>query len=216
LCLSSGNADGLGVLRKAELTNSLDVLGIHPDKRWIFDHPELQDNITILWDANVIADVINPYILNWNIDTILTFDPEGVSSHPNHKSLPYGVQTLIKTLSQTSSNPPHLFTLVTVPLIAKYVGILGSPIGKIVIYIFLVTQKLEFFVMDILAKFYPKLSTNKTRGVHSISFFVSGYWEYLRALQAMQAHKSQLVWFRWLYVAFSKYMWVNVWIEMKV
>lgn len=39
LCLSSGNADGLGAIRKAELTNSLDVLGIHRDKRWIFDHP---------------------------------------------------------------------------------------------------------------------------------------------------------------------------------
>ena len=39
LCLSSGNADGLGVIRKAELTNSLDILGIHPGKRWIFDHP---------------------------------------------------------------------------------------------------------------------------------------------------------------------------------
>ena len=99
----------------------------------------------------------------------------------------------------------------TVPLAAKYVGILGPPIGKVVIYISLVTQK----VMDILANFYPKLSTNKTRDVQSVSFFVSGYWEYLKALQAMQAHKSQLVWFRWLYVAFSKYMWVNAWIEMK-
>jgi N-acetylglucosaminylphosphatidylinositol deacetylase len=38
LCLSSGNADGLGVIREAELTDSLDVLGIDRDKRWIFDH----------------------------------------------------------------------------------------------------------------------------------------------------------------------------------
>ena len=39
LCLSSGNADGLGVIREAELANSLDVLGIDRDKRWMFDHP---------------------------------------------------------------------------------------------------------------------------------------------------------------------------------
>jgi len=39
LCLSSGNADGLGETRKAELSNSLDVLGIHRDKRRIVDHP---------------------------------------------------------------------------------------------------------------------------------------------------------------------------------
>lgn len=39
LCLSSGNADGLGEIRKSELTSSLDVLGVHRDKRWVFDHP---------------------------------------------------------------------------------------------------------------------------------------------------------------------------------
>lgn len=39
LCLSSGNADGLGETRKVELRNSLDVLGIHREKRWTVDHP---------------------------------------------------------------------------------------------------------------------------------------------------------------------------------
>jgi len=102
---------------------------------------------------------------------------------------------------------------VTVPLAAKYVGILGPLIGKVVIYTFLVIQRLEPFVMNILTDFYPEpFAANKTQ---SLSVFVSGYWEYLKALQAMQAHKSQLVWFRWLYVAFSKYMWVNALVEMK-
>ncbi|KAF8814674.1 N-acetylglucosaminylphosphatidylinositoldeacety la se [Phlegmacium glaucopus] len=215
LCLSSGNADGLGETRKGELRNSLSILGIDHNKQWIVDHPELQDNITMLWDASIIADVIKPFVLNWNINTILTFDPEGVSSHPNHKSLPFGAQTLIKTLSQTSSNPPRLFTLVTVPLAAKYISILGPLIGKVVIYSFLVIQKLEPFVMNIFPTFYPELAANKTHTAQSLPLFISGYWEYLRALQAMQAHRSQLVWFRWLYVAFSKYMWVNAWVEMK-
>lgn len=39
LCLSSGNADGLGETRKTELKNSLEVFGIHRDKRWVIDHP---------------------------------------------------------------------------------------------------------------------------------------------------------------------------------
>jgi N-acetylglucosaminylphosphatidylinositol deacetylase len=46
--------------------------------------------------------------------------------------------------------------------------------------------------------------------------FVSGAKEYLSALRAMQAHRSQLVGFRWLYLAFSRYMWVNEWVEVKV
>lgn len=123
---------------------------------------------------------------------------------------------LIKTLSQTSSNPPRLFTLVTVPLVIKYVSILGPLVGKVVIYSFLVTRKLEFLVMNMLARCCFQLAANKMEGAQSLPLFVSGYQEYLKALQAMQAHKSQLVWFRWLYVAFSKYMWVNTWIEMKV
>jgi N-acetylglucosaminylphosphatidylinositol deacetylase len=39
----------------------------------------------------------------------------------------------------------------------------------------------------------------------------SGYWQ---ALKAMMQHRSQLVWFRWLYVAFSKYMWSNRLVEV--
>lgn len=39
LCLSVGNADGLGVVRRKELEDSLDVLGIHQGRRWVLDHP---------------------------------------------------------------------------------------------------------------------------------------------------------------------------------
>lgn len=39
LCLSVGNADGLGNTRREELFRSLDVLGVDADKRWIVDHP---------------------------------------------------------------------------------------------------------------------------------------------------------------------------------
>ena len=39
LCLSTGNADGLGNIRKDELERSLDVLGIEKERRWVVDHP---------------------------------------------------------------------------------------------------------------------------------------------------------------------------------
>lgn len=38
LCLSTGNADGIGERRKEELGLSLDILGVDQDKRWIIDH----------------------------------------------------------------------------------------------------------------------------------------------------------------------------------
>lgn len=39
LCLSVGNADGLGSTRREELTQSLNILGVDDDKRWVVDHP---------------------------------------------------------------------------------------------------------------------------------------------------------------------------------
>ena len=39
LCLSVGNADGLGETRRAELGKSLDVLGVPKGRRWVIDRP---------------------------------------------------------------------------------------------------------------------------------------------------------------------------------
>ena len=39
LCLSVGNANGLGETRRRELEGSLDVLGIGEGRRWVIDTP---------------------------------------------------------------------------------------------------------------------------------------------------------------------------------
>lgn len=39
LCLSVGNADGLGDVRRHELERSLDVLGVEDRRRWVLDRP---------------------------------------------------------------------------------------------------------------------------------------------------------------------------------
>lgn len=39
MCLSFGNADGLGAIREYELENSLDIMGVDSTKRTIVDHP---------------------------------------------------------------------------------------------------------------------------------------------------------------------------------
>jgi N-acetylglucosaminylphosphatidylinositol deacetylase len=39
LCLSIGDADGLGAIRKDELASSLDVLGVDESRRWVVDSP---------------------------------------------------------------------------------------------------------------------------------------------------------------------------------
>lgn len=87
LCLSSGNADGIGEQRKGELVRSLDILGVEKDNRWIIEHPcviplhrvhksltscfrQLQDNITQQWDAEIIAQVLRPFVIEHHITSV--------------------------------------------------------------------------------------------------------------------------------------------------
>lgn len=209
LCLSTGDADGLGETRRLELARSLDILGVESSDRWLVDHPELQDNITSQWDPTIIAEVVRPYLLQHKFTVILTFDFQGISSHPNHQSLPSGAAHLVKSLSQVNADTaPRLFTLVTVPLVSKYTGFLAPTLVKLDL---LLPHQFKWLLIPFLRTF------DATAGISRIGaqpVFVSGIPEYATALRAMYAHQSQLVWFRWLYVLFSRYMWVNEWVEL--
>jgi N-acetylglucosaminylphosphatidylinositol deacetylase len=50
LCLSVGNADGLGDIRRRELEESLDVLGVAEDKRWVLD------KLYVSWSSPVTSN----------------------------------------------------------------------------------------------------------------------------------------------------------------
>ncbi|KAI0792340.1 putative deacetylase LmbE-like domain-containing protein [Abortiporus biennis] len=206
LCLSVGDAEGLGKIRRQELEQSLDVLGIENSKRWVVDSPALPDNITLDWDAEVIASHVRPYVLDHGISTVLTFDRQGVSLHPNHRSLPTGVAHLISQLSEEGRHPPKLLTLVTVPLVHKYISILAP-----------VLAKFDLVINRFLQKFFPTQLTEQKEafGNGRLPAFVSGIESYKTAVQAMKQHRSQLVWFRWLNVSFSRYLWVNEWVEYR-
>ncbi|KAG1767748.1 putative deacetylase LmbE-like domain-containing protein [Suillus occidentalis] len=193
LCLSSGNADGIGERRKGELARSLDILGVEKDNRWIIEHPQLQDNITQQWEAEVIAEVLRPVVIEHHITSVLTFDTKGISLHPNHFSLPLGASYLIKSLSSSShTSVPRLFSLVTVPVLSKYTGLPSAILSRLG----LISQTSE-----------PTMD--------SLPVFISGIPDYLTTVRAILAHDSQMVWFRYLYMTFSRYMWVNEWVEIK-
>ncbi|KAJ7100623.1 N-acetylglucosaminylphosphatidylinositoldeacety la se [Mycena belliarum] len=213
LCLSVGNADGLGPIRKYELESSLDILGVASDKRMVLDHPDLQDNSTAYWDSDIIANVLKPYILENRITTILTFDEDGISGHPNHRSLPAGVKQLMSTLKEV-----QLFTLITTPLPTKYGGIIAPVLAKFDLYASALLHLLETQLTRVLLKFDVSISPSSQEEPRpeTMPVFVSGLKEYWAAVQAMRAHPSQLVWFRWLYILFSRYMWVNEWNEVRV
>ncbi|THH11441.1 hypothetical protein EW145_g671 [Phellinidium pouzarii] len=219
LCLSSGDADGLGNTRKHELEDSLDVMGVEQGKRWVLDEP-FKDNITMFWDAGLIAEHVRPYVLEHNIDIILTYDKYGISSHPNHISLTRGVQAL---LTNSPRNNLRAFGLKTTSLIPKYTGAGAALIAKLE-HAFCASPPFHVHphaqliqILEVLLSALRALRITDCSATDAEKLvFVSGWAEYSRALLAMRQHSSQLVWFRWLYVTFSRYMWVNSWDEIVV
>jgi len=184
LCLSTGNSSGLGPRRSKELYASYARLGIHSEAVHITNHPDLQDDITREWDSSIIADVLADSVAQLQISTILTFDTKGISGHPNHIALSKGAMEFV------GRNRQHvaLFNLDTVPIMEKYIGNLAP------------------LYQQALAKLLGRAHI-----AASAKQFISSFGGYAIAFRAMQEHWSQLVWFRWLYILTSRYMWINEW-----
>ncbi|KAK5994524.1 N-acetylglucosaminyl-phosphatidylinositol de-N-acetylase [Cladobotryum mycophilum] len=219
LCLSAGNAVGLGETRKKELVKSGLALGLkHKDDVFVVDTPDsltytasrdFPDSMTTKWDENKICnllcsafapqlsqqrarDVAQPTA---NIDVLITFDSQGVSSHPNHISLYHGARAFNATLTKGKPNwksPIDLYTLGSVNVLRKYSGCL-----------------------DIFATLAVWLGvrhedSSKPGGLIFTNQLVGTGPRLSTAWGAMtQAHRSQMVWFRYLWLGFSRYMLIN-------
>ncbi|KAI9488859.1 putative deacetylase LmbE-like domain-containing protein [Zychaea mexicana] len=193
-----GNADGLGATRKKELTRSCQVLGIPPVDVKALDHgqvnlfsffsQDLQDGMKNTWSPTLIAGIVKDYVTKHKIDTIITFDDYGVSGHPNHIAAYKGAQHFVNE-SCSNNKKVRLYRLSSILLPRKYIGI-----GDLVF-------------MAVEQRLFPD------RGRDAV-LFVSSPSSYLVTHKAMRRHVSQLVWFRWLYVTFSRYMFVNQLVEV--
>ncbi|KAH6689835.1 putative deacetylase LmbE-like domain-containing protein [Plectosphaerella plurivora] len=222
LCLSSGNADGLGETRKKELVKSGMTLGLRQeDDVFVVDSPDFQDSMTLTWDPEKISallcDAFAPHSRRpsspsaarptANIDVLVTFDANGVSSHPNHISLHAGARTFISNLLSGKpghTSPVDLYTLTSVPFWRKYSAFLD--------------------ILPTLASWRlgggggADESVNVRRDENgndhhrSLLFFsaLTGEGALPTARRAMiHAHKSQMVWFRYGWITLSRYMVIN-------
>lgn len=99
-------------------------------------------------------------------------------------------------------NEVRLIELKTYPKRIKFLGPL-YPLGLKVHWAFmrLSSSFPAFALVPAMGK-----PANDSPGQLIITSTMAGY---LKALSAMREHDSQLVWFRWLYVGASKYMWSN-------
>jgi cell division protein FtsL len=87
ICLSTGNADGIGKQRVKELAKSCKVLSIsnveeideiadpkeleNTNKNVIVvDHPSLQDGMKKVWDAKIISEFVDAFVKRYEIDAV--------------------------------------------------------------------------------------------------------------------------------------------------
>ncbi|KAL8638231.1 MAG: hypothetical protein Q9228_004600 [Teloschistes exilis] len=212
LCLSNGNADGLGKVREKELVASAELLGLRSGKDvLVLDSSDFVDGMDTKWDPEKVAEILKSAFSGPSqskktggndapkatIDVLMTFDRHGVSSHPNHISLYYGTKIWLNGLMKGKRGwrcPVELHTLASVSISRKYVSFLDAPM----------TMLLGF-----LSGIKASRSQNKDEGRRQ-ALFVSDIWQWRQGQRAMtKAHKSQMRWFRWGWITFGRYMVVN-------
>ncbi|EFR04615.1 N-acetylglucosaminyl-phosphatidylinositol de-N-acetylase [Nannizzia gypsea CBS 118893] len=229
LCLSSGDAAGLGHIRKQELQKSALRLGLRNESDvFIVDDPSrFPDSMTATWSednvSGLLASAFAPNIAAQassqsapvaTIDILLTFDQSGVSNHPNHRSLYHGARAFLKALMRGSSNHPcpvTLYTLISTNLARKYIGVFDAPIAML-------NGVISYASGGSGAKDTRSTSTSKTQELRGVReqppanrlLFVNSVADWLSGWKAMvYAHKSQMVWFRWGWITVGRYMVVN-------
>ncbi|GAB0091650.1 N-acetylglucosaminyl-phosphatidylinositol de-N-acetylase [Sergentomyia squamirostris] len=180
LCLSIGDHDQKGRIRRDELFQSCRVLKMRPENVTIMNFTELPDDPSVEWKVALIAKQIEHTIDALDIEALITFDRDGVSQHPNHSAIYYAASSLC--LTGTMPNNCKFYTLESTNLLRKYMLVLDLPITLL-------------------------LSRN---------WFILRWCDRQIVVQAMLQHRSQLVWFRKLYIWFSRFMVMNSLRELNV
>lgn len=187
VCFSDGDADGLGAIRRQELERLAKMLGV--DHVAILD---FVDGMNITWDADAVADALKPFVGRDSV--IVTFDDHGVLGHPNHISLYHGAVKLVKRTKNT------LFKLKLLNFIDKYSFTLMTLVELFVNYVTRLVH--QVFGININILFYPSLS-GEMRFYSDINAVAAAYGA------MMYGHYSQMVWFRYGWLLFSRYLTYN-------
>ena len=164
LCLSNGNYNGLGELREEEFDNVSSELNLFDNK--ILNIPELQDNITMFWEPGVVAEQIEGFLRrNNDIKTIITFDYNGVTKHPNHISCYNGLRFYLEQNKEECKNKNlQVYTLDSFNFVFQYTWVIPMFTNIIKKYAFL---SINFFNSYKLMSLY-KTQFNLLRKAHTI------------------------------------------------
>ncbi|EPQ32101.1 uncharacterized protein PFL1_00298 [Pseudozyma flocculosa PF-1] len=196
LCLSTGNADGLGSVRHRELVQAYNALGVPEDRVGWLDDRKLQDGMRTVWDPTHVAGRVQRYLdsLGLQIDALITFDSMGVSSHANHIAC-HQASLLLRDQGTFDA----VYALHSPRLATKYLSLPSSLLGTLL--------SLPLSQRAVAAHVQPPIDKailpQTIRALSSPS-------QYRQSLEAMRRHASQLVWFRYVYIVLSQLMYGNL------
>ena len=174
LCLSTGDADGLGEVRAKELDSAGAYFGVTSVE--LVDDSALRDGFDEKWPVEAVAARVDAAASKVGAETVVTFDAGGVSGHPNHTATYRGVLywMLSEDYRETLRGVRQVWSLVTTNTVRKFAG-----------------------VCDAFASFF--LEPNAMLAASNP----------LALMRAMTMHASQFVWYRRLFVVFSRYSYTN-------
>ncbi len=206
----AGEVERLRETRKNELLKSTAIVGLRSTNDLaIVEDSRFRDSMTLKWNSDDIADVLSQNLSSSelleqtsgpgnnnssssavDIDVLITFDSNGISSHANHISLYRGALHWLRQIDQPGAKVA-LYSLTTTNLIRKYMSLLDAP-------------------FSLLLAALCGSSVNSRDGYANRLLFLSDASGYRRAQKAMtKGHVSQMLWFRWGWIGISRYMYVN-------
>ena len=188
LCLSDGGFDGLGKTREREMAKAAQMLGISAE---VVNHSDLPDSPTQRWPCAAVGNAVcrAKKSMHDTVDAVLTFDDGGVTQHPNHVDTARGVLRAADRLRVP------VFALCTVPWWNRFAG----PFSALLVSA---------------PRWHARAPSWRTARIGERVLCVSADCG-VRASQCMRgAHRSQLTWFRELYLLTSCYLYVCTFVRV--
>ncbi|KAL7730080.1 hypothetical protein ACLKA6_009361 [Drosophila palustris] len=121
LCLSNGNFEQKGQVRREELFRACKRLGISESNIILVNATNLPDDPNVEWRSDAVASFILHTVESLDIQAIFTFDRDGVSSHPNHCAVYYAAASLC--LANLLPKACKFYTLDSINLVRKYLSV---------------------------------------------------------------------------------------------
>lgn len=168
-----------------------------------FDDAALQDGMHTVWDSTDIVRVVGSYFdddhahththAHTSVDWIITFDALGISHHPNHIALAHATSALKRKVPSLQN--AQVFKLQSHASVwTKYLALPGAIVSHI--------------AQTMLSQAYQQVASPSPSSSHHQCFSaLASPKQYIHSLQTMRtAHKSQFVWYRWLWWIFSTHV----------